>query len=210
MHIALLHTAEVHVARFDTLLSDLGYEGDVTHRVAAPLLDRARVEGLEAVGPDLRDALRDLAFADAVLCTCSTLGPLADAVPGVLRIDRPAISAALDHGPRPLVAICLESTRAPTLSLLEDCARAQDLEVTPQVVMCDTAWPFFEAGAMAQFARQIAADITEACETEPKPTAVLLAQASMDVAAPLLADLPIPVLTTPGLAAQRLVQKARS
>lgn len=193
--IGLLHTAEVHVDRFEALLPGQ----DVTHVVRPDLLARAQSEGLSAVAGDFAALLDDMADRhEQVLCTCSTLGPLADQA-GVLRIDRPAMEAAAAVKGDILVVICLESTREATLALFDEIAGPG----RARLVLCAAAWPYFEAGDMAEFYARIAQTVmaeADGC------AAVLLAQASMAGAAPLLSGLGVPVFTTPRLAADRLIE----
>jgi Asp/Glu/hydantoin racemase len=213
MRIAFLHTADVHVATFDGIFADLGTDAHLVHRVEPELLARARSHGLEAVRAETTKALADLASADAVVCTCSTLGPLADRFSEnfghVFRIDRPVMEEACKIGGRVLVAICLESTRAPTLALLEQCATQMNQKINVEVHLCDTAWPFFEAGDIDGFADSISRSIREKLGELGGSDCIVLAQASMRVAADMLGDVGVPILTSPLLAAKRSIQIAR-
>ena len=149
-------------------------------------------------------ALGALGQADAVLCTCSTLGPLVDAIQNrkYIRIDRPTMEAAVMHGPKPLLALCLESTRAASLDLLHDVGEA---DLTPTVHMCEDTWPYFTDGDMDAFADVIAGSVAQALDGHD---CVILGQASMAVAARPLARLGIPVLATPDRAVARTIAVA--
>jgi hypothetical protein len=173
--ISCLHTGDVHVATFGALLAD------AQHVVRADFLDRARAHGVASVADEVTALLCKLAQSGPVLCTCSTLGPLVDVIGNdkIVRIDRPAMIAAVAQGGEVVVAICLDSTREATLALFDD-----------------AAWPFFEAGDMDGYARSIVASVAG------QGSRVLLAQASMAVAAPLLAAQGITVFTTPVAAAR--------
>ena len=186
--ITCLHTADVHVATFGALLPD------AAHVVRADFLDRARAEGIVTVAAEVKAMLAELAQGGPVLCTCSTLGPLVDevALANVVRIDRPAMEAAVSQGGEVVVAICLESTRDATLALFEDVAQGRS---NAKLILCDAAWPFFEAGDMAGFAQAIVDAVSG------QGTRILLAQASMAVAAPLLEAQGMTVFTTPQAAA---------
>jgi len=211
MHIALLHTAQIHADTFDGLFSQMDLPISLTHHVAPDLLDTARKQGLDAVRGDIMAALTTLASADAVICTCSTIGPVAGefaaTAPHVLRIDQPMMQAACRAGPNILVAICLDSTRAPTLALLHDTAKAMGADITPEVLFCGEAWPLFEAARFDEFAQAVAAQI-RACVTQGGVDCVVLAQASMRGAGAHLGDLGVPVLSSPQLAAERAVEIA--
>jgi len=210
MRLSFLHTGDIHVATFEALAQELGFDGVVSHRVEQHLLDQARVDGLDSVRDETMAVLEELSAADAVLCTCSTIGPLTDEFAArsrnVIRIDRPALTAACQHGGRPAIAICLESTRGPTLALLEECAAAEGVKVEPTVIMCADAWPFFEAGDLDAFAATIAATVRREVGDAD---CVVLAQASMRVAEAHLSDLGAPVITTPRLAVERAIGVAR-
>lgn len=210
MRLSFLHTGDIHVAAFEALAADLGFDGVVSHRVEQHLLDRARSDGLDTVRDETHEVLRELSTADAVLCTCSTLGPLTDEMAAqaanIIRIDRPALDAACQHGGRPAIVICLESTRVPTLALLTECAEQAGVTVTPQVIMCADAWPFFEAGDLDTFAARIADTVR--AEVADADCAVL-AQASMRVAEAHLSDLDVTVITTPKLAVEQAIAVAR-
>ena len=186
--IRCLHTADVHVVTFGALLPD------AAHVVRADFLDRARAEGINAVAADVKALLRDMAGTGPVLCPCSTLGPLVDelGLANIVRIDRPAMEAAVAEGGEVVVAICLDSTKDATLALFDNVAAGR---ATARLVLCDAAWPFFEAGDMDGFAQEIANSVVG------QGRRVLLAQASMAVAAPLLAAQGLQVFTTPEAAA---------
>ena len=214
MRIALLHTADVHVAIFDEVFHDIDNEVHLDHRVDASLLDRARHDGIESVRADVSSVLHELSSADAVLCTCSTLGPLADdvarSVENVVRIDRPLMTQACANGSRILVALCLESTRVATLNLLNDCAARIHKEIEPVVVVCSDAWAFFEAGNTEAYASSIARCIKEKLAESPGVESIVLVQASMRVAEAELTKFGIPVHSSPVWAAQHCVDVARA
>ena len=190
--ISCLHTAEVHVDTFGAMISE------ARHVVRADLLARARSEGIAAVRDEVIDVLSELAKDGPVLCTCSTLGPLVDecANAQMVRIDRPAMEQAVADGGEIVVAICLESTRDATLALFDDVAAGR---ATAKLVMCDQAWPHFEAGDMVTFAAEIRRAVSGQGER------VLLAQATMAVAAEALRADGCTVFTTPQAAAEAVL-----
>ena len=205
MRIACLHTAQVHVATFTGLFADKAPDAQVIHVVRDDLLAQAQVGGIAMVEEPFLNAVAALDEADAILCTCSTLGPLVDQIsnPKVVRIDRPVMDVAAGVGPKPLLALCLESTRAASLDLLMQAGA----NLTPTVHLCDGAWAFFEAGDMAGFADAIASSIRAVADGHD---CVVLGQASMRVAEPALRDLGIPVLSSPALAVDHTIGVALS
>ncbi|MFE0174627.1 aspartate/glutamate racemase family protein [Streptomyces sp. NPDC059002] len=211
--LGLLHTSPVHVPVFDALRDEHRPGLELRHHVDESLLERARVAGPDAVASDVRAALEQ-AVADgagAVLCTCSTIGGVAEAVgPGsvpVLRVDRPMAAAAVAAGRRVVVLAAVSSTLGPTSELIEDEARraGRDIEVRP--VLVEGAWELFEAGDSDGYAHSIARAVTAVRDAD----AIILAQASMAAAQDLLreaGDVVVPVLSSPQLgfsAAARLV-----
>ncbi|CAL9658183.1 aspartate/glutamate racemase family protein [Streptomyces sp. enrichment culture] len=203
--LALLHTSPVHVPVFDAL-RDGGHPGlELRHHVDASLLERARRGGPEAVADSVAAVLgRAVAEgARAVLCTCSTIGGVAEAAAAgvgvpVLRVDRPMAAAAVAAGPRVLVLAALESTLAPTVALIEEEARRADRPVAVRTRLVAGAWPLFEAGDGAGYLRRVA----EAADSVTGADVIVLAQASMAPAAES-ANARVPLLASPasGLAA---------
>ncbi|MDT9693004.1 arylsulfatase [Streptomyces sp. P9(2023)] len=204
MTLALLHTSPVHVPVFDGL-RDRHHPGlDLKHLVAEELLVRARADGPEAVADAVRDVLAE-AVADgatAVLCTCSTIGGIAErnaaalGVP-VLRVDRPMAAEAV-RARKVVVVAAVESTLAPTLELLRD--ESGDPAPSVTTLLVDGAWAPFLAGDHDGYLDAVAAAVDR---VDPAGGGVVvLAQASMADAAERTTT-PLPVLSSPrlGLAA---------
>lgn len=191
--LTLLHTSPVHVATFDALRDRIAPGTRLAHIVREDLLDRARAEGLtDAIAGDTVKLIRDA--RSPVLCTCTTLGEVAETA-GAVRVDRPVMRQAAQTGGRVLLAYCLESTAVPSRALLDqEMAKAANSAGTEPLFIAN-AWPLFEAGDPAGFATAIAEAIR--AHTAPGIAVVVLAQVSMAGAADLLADLGVPVLASP-------------
>ncbi|MFG2328151.1 aspartate/glutamate racemase family protein [Streptomyces sp. NPDC048604] len=206
MVLALLHTSPVHVPVFDGL-RDADHPGlELRHLVFEELLARARAEGPEAVAGDVVRLL-EAAVADgaaAVLCTCSTIGGVAEAaapclgVP-VLRVDRPMAARAAAAG-RVLVLAAVESTLGPTVELIRDEAGGDGDMPRIATRLVEGAWDRFEAGDREGYLVAVAAAVDAVPASEAD--VIVLAQASMAGAADRTAT-PLPVLASPrtGLAA---------
>lgn len=208
--ISFLHTSPVHVATFDALLDELSPGISRQHRVEESWLEAARDNGMTPeLAATITTAMRELADGGVGVCTCSTIGSVAEAAGSdnapTIRIDRALMLAAVSQGARPLVAMCLESTKAPTLELLNDVAGAQGRDAAPVIVMCQPAWQHFEAGDMVAYARSIA-DIIKAELRNDNPDCIVLAQGSMAIAEPLLGDTGLPVLSSPRLGVLRALE----
>jgi len=184
------------------------------HEVDSQLLARVVAAGMttDAVQA-IQTAVRSLADRGArvVVCTCSTIGGVAEATPGVtapvLRVDRAMAGQAVASGRRILVAAALASTVTPTLDLLAEEARLQHrpLDVVP--VFCDGAWEHFQRGDAAAYVASIAGSVRQLAT--PTDT-VVLAQASMAPAADLLRQSGLSVLSSPRLGVLAALQRYRS
>ncbi|MFI1395705.1 aspartate/glutamate racemase family protein [Streptomyces sp. NPDC020681] len=194
--LTLLHTSPLHVPVFDAL-RDQDHPGvTLRHLVHEDLLARAMAEGPQAVAADVAAVLAGAVAegASAVLCTCSSVGGVAEAaavelgVP-VLRVDRPmaAAAAACD---RVVVVATVRSTFEPTAALIreEAAGRAVDL----RTLFVEGAWERLEAGDRDGYLDAVAA----AVDTVREADVIVLAQASMTDAADRTTTA-VPVLSSP-------------
>lgn len=193
MKIACLHTAESNVAVFDAAAMALGIPtGGLHHEVRGDLLAAAeRAGGLrDEIAQATQQALLALApGADAVLLTCSTLGPavdaLAHAATPILRTDAALAAAAATTAQAggKIVALCaVETTLGPTAHLFEQAAQATGATVEVQLV--PGAWALFKAGDIEGYLRILAKAADSAYAQGA--SVVALAQASMSGAAALV------------------------
>lgn len=210
MKIGFLHTSPVHVSTFDGLLADVP-GAEAVHDVEEAWLRDAAASGLT---PELCSAvavrLQKLARAtDAVICTCSTLGPIAGQLgdPRVFRVDEPMMAAAADHDDV-LLVVCLRSTIEPSSMLLERAFAARGREPSCRTLFCADAWKLFEGGDLDGFGREIAANVRSDLASHAHTGCVVLAQASMRVAAERLADVGVPVLSSPEAAVAKALALA--
>lgn len=194
--ISLFHTAEIHAQTFDALCPDV----DLHHVVRPDWLQRAQ----GGIDPDLKAEIQGTirATPGPVLCSCTTLGEVAEEV-GAVRIDWPMMQEAARLGGPVLLAYCLASTAAPSEALLRRAFGEEDPEV--RHLLLDQHWPLFEAGKSQDFAAALADSIQEAVQAGGY-ACVVLAQASMAGAADELRDIStVPVLASPALAAKYMV-----
>ncbi|MCA0921346.1 hypothetical protein [Pseudooceanicola nanhaiensis] len=185
--LTLLHTAEVHVARFAALRDRLAPGAELRQEVRPDWLARARAEGVAAVAEEVTAFIR--AAGGPVICTCTTLGPVAEAA-GAARVDRPMMQRAARFGGPVLLVYTLASTAEASAALL--------CEYTPDIRRLDLSplWPLFETGRGADFAAAIAEGVRSELTRQPAAV-VVLAQVSMSDASPLLAGCGVPVLSAP-------------
>jgi hypothetical protein len=209
MRIACLHTMASNIAVFEAARADLDPPEPLTltHAVRTDLLVEAEAAGgltprvAEATAQALVALGRD---ADAVLLTCSTLGPAvarseAQGHPfPILRVDAALAEMAVQDG-GPVTVLCtVETTIAPTRALFAAAAHATGATITIRLV--PGAWAAFRAGEMDRHFAIIADAAAQA--VRDGAARVALAQASMAGAARLVSGDARP-LTSPraGLAA---------
>ncbi|MBC7956565.1 MAG: Asp/Glu/hydantoin racemase [Cytophagales bacterium] len=208
--IAFLHTSPVHVPTFDGLMRELAPRLRVAHSVREDLLADAQQQGVEfpPLVARVQKALAEAAAGGAavVVCTCSTLGGLAEAMTGtsfqVTRIDRAMADQAARNGPQVLLVAALQSTLAPTAALLQSSAERLGLPIEIHTLLVAQAWGHFQAGRQADYLQAVANAIVRAA---PGGSAIVLAQASMAPAAELLAALGLKALTSPRLGVEHAV-----
>jgi hypothetical protein len=200
--IAFLHTAAAHVSTFGALMEELAPAVASRHLVRPDLLADARAGITSALAARVRAVVESAVAEGArvVVCTCSTIGACVEAVTGpgftAMRIDRPMAEQAVRTGPRIAVVAALASTLEPTRALLLDAAARAGVEVTVSDVLCDSAWPRFEAGDVQGYLERVAVVLPGAATAAD---VIVLAQASMAGAVALCATLPVPVLSSPRL-----------
>ena len=210
--LSLLHTARSNIEIFETVRRRMRLDGvTLRHRVRADLLAAAEAPGA-ALAPVLQRAAGELdilaAGADAVLLTCSTLGPaaaLARQTAGVpvLRVDQALADEAVREGGRVVVLCAAGTTIAPTRALFEHAALLTGAEI--EVRLVPGAWERFRAGDDAGYLALVA----EAADLAGRegPVSVALAQASMAGAAALCHE--AAPLTSPAVGLAAAVAAAR-
>ncbi len=200
MRIACLHTAHSNVAVFEAAAQQLGLPaGVLCHGVRPDLLTDAEATGgltAQIAGATQR-ALLELAFsADAVLLTCSTLGPAVDAfnagfeVP-VLRVDAALAQAAASVHGHVVVLCAVATTLEPTRALFAHAMAQLPSKAVLDVRLVDGAWALFKGGQQAAYWACVAQAAEQAYAEGAAQ--VVLAQASMGAAADLVAAGPRPL-----------------
>ncbi len=208
--IGLLHTSDAHRRTFDALVGEIDPASRTVTVVDETLLARAR--RTDPSDPMVIDSLRQRLGqlvdrgAESIICTCSTIGGVAESEGArigidVVRVDRAMAERAVAVGGRIVVLATLESTVAPTCELIEVSAEAQaaSVAVVPMIVV--GAWARFEAGDVAAYHALVADAIVRAGDDAD---VIVLAQASMAPGADRV-DLPVPVLSSPRSAVTALL-----
>ena len=189
--LTLIHTVPNLADTFDELLSELAPDIPVRHVTHEELLKDALAAGRLTADVRQRTAEAILSEAgpvengdgppDAVLCTCSTVGPGADdarplANVPVLRIDRPMAEQAIRLGRRIVVCATLDTTIRPTLDLLDETAQRLGRKVDLVPLVLDAARAKLLDGDADGYARIIADGLHRAAADAD---VIVLAQASM-------------------------------
>ena len=215
--IACLHTAAGNVAVFDAACPPGAV---LRHTVREDLLRDAEAAGglTEAITARTAAALEALAVPgiDAVLLTCSTVGPgaaRARAARPVLRVDAALAAQAMRGGGHVVVLCAVETTVEPTRALFAEAAARLAEATSPQpaagisarpaatfeVRLVPGAWAAFRAGDPARY-HALVAEAAEAAFAAGA-SEVALAQASMSGAVALCRGRPPLASPEVGLAA---------
>ena len=197
MTLTLLHTAQIHQDAFDALRDRIAPGRALRHVVRPDWLARSQAGVPDDVAAEIAEAVAQA--KGGVLCTCTTIGAAAEAA-GALRVDWPMMQDAARSGGDVLLVYTLESTRAPSLALLERALGETGQGADVHLLALTQFWPLFEAGERDAFEAAIAGGVRDALRDITGLGAVVLAQGSMAGAAGRLADLGIPVLASPELA----------
>jgi Asp/Glu/hydantoin racemase len=203
--LGLIHTGTFLPAVFKKLCRELMPEVTIFNIVDESLINNTIAAGELTVKTSRRlagylESAED-AGADAILVTCSSIGPAVEAarpfigVP-VLRVDQPMADKAVRMGRRIGVIATLPTTLGPTANLVQARAALQGREVEIVPYLCEGAFAALSSGDGATHDRLVAAGLRELMA---QVDVVVLAQASMArVADSLPGDAQlVPVLSSP-------------
>lgn len=211
--IAFLHTSKVHIITFTTILTELEPSLKGRHDVNEGLLADAREHGLGTnIKKRIEQALVEATSSGAkvVVCTCSTIGSVAESFHSkdfiALRIDRAMANEAVELGERILVLAALESTLGETRKLIEASAKSLGKSPKLDVLHIADAWQHFEANDMPAYFEAIARVLKA---NAANYDVLVLAQASMAAAAKLCTELSIPILSSPSLGVKAAIAKLK-
>ncbi len=196
--LVFFHTAESNVELFERAARDAKLPGGRRHVVRPELLQSARIAGslTDTVRSNAESQMAE-ALGDAVrlICTCSTIGPAADALASmgqpVIRVDRALAEQAVTKGPRIAVLVTLKTTIEPTRDLFMNVAEKLDRHIMLDMIFVEGASDLFADGNLADYNRAIASAVDA---TPVGYDAIALGQASM---APAAAKTSKPAMTSP-------------
>lgn len=160
--ITFLHTSEVHIETFDGLMKKSAPTFSIKHVVKPEYLASVMAERMTV---DLEIDIKETLFrlnqdAHVVVCTCSSLGSVAESMITergcIQRIDRAMADWAVHHSASILVLAALESALPPTYDLLSSSAAKIEKEIQLEWYNIDGIWPLFESGCYAEYLDAIA------------------------------------------------------
>lgn len=148
----------------------------------------------------------ELAGADYIMVTCSSIGPAVEAgakltgVP-VLRVDQPMADKAVATGKRIGVIATLSTTLEPTADLIQRRAAAAGKKIELTSKLAEGAFEALMSGDAVKHDAMVAAALKELSK---QVDVIVLAQASMARVVETLAEKPVPILASPGIAVDYL------
>ena len=150
----------------------------------------------------------ELAGADYIMVTCSSIGPAVEAaakligVP-VLRVDQPMADKAVTTGKRIGVIATLRTTLEPTADLISRRAALAGKQIELTSRLCEGAFEALMSGQPAVHDAKVAAALKELSQ---QVDVIVLAQASMARVVDTLApeDRRVPILASPAIAVDYL------
>jgi Asp/Glu/hydantoin racemase len=210
--LGLVHTSATLVPVFATLC-----KAKLPALETFNLVDDSLVKGIMAAGritPQIAQRVAgylesaEMAGADYILVTCSSIGPAVEAaaksrsVP-VLRVDQPMADCAVQTGRRIGVVATLRTTLDPTADLISRRAANAGKRIELTSRLCEGAFEALMNGDAGLHDAKVAAALKEVAQ---QSDVIVLAQASMArVVDTLTAEVKrVPILASPGLAVDYL------
>ena len=209
--IAYIHTSHVLIPLFSELSRRELPDAEQFHMVDESLIKNT-IRAQKLTKTTMRRVLATVQSAreggaDAVVVTCSSIGPAATLARRlydfpVIRVDEAMAEEAVRAGRRIGVAATLRTTLEPTVALLREKAAAAHREVDVVESLCEDAFEAVLSGDTATHDRMLTDTLTRLVSAVD---VVVLAQASM---ARVVQKLPadptrVPILSSPELAVKR-------
>jgi Asp/Glu/hydantoin racemase len=210
--LGLVHTSATLVPVFAALCKEKLPNVDVFN-----IADDSLVRGIREAGSLTATIARrvanylesaELAGADYIMVTCSSIGPAVEAgaklmgVP-VLRVDQPMADKAVATGKKIGVVATLQTTLEPTADLIARRASLAEKKIELTSKLCDGAFEALMGGDAATHDAKVAAALKELSK---QVDVIVLAQASMARVVDTLKpeDKRVPILASPAIAVDYL------
>lgn len=213
--VVIIHTGAVTLQILGQAMTGMAEELEIANIVDDSLLNDALKSG--GMTAEVRERLTSYfriaegMGADVILNACSSMGEGADyagervSVP-VVKIDNRMAERAVELGTRIGVLATVATTMEPTVRLIERKALERGKAVEIERRLCPEA---FEAVLRGDGARHDELLIGAVRELAGRNEVLVLAQASMARLAPSVADVGVPVLTSPQLGVSELAETLR-
>lgn len=213
--IGFIHTSKVLIPQFTSLCSELMPHAEPLHVADDSLIKDAIAHGalnisiVERLQGHLREAER--AGVEAIMVTCSSMGPAIEAsqqvcrIP-VLRVDEAMAELAVAMADRIGVIATVSTTLGPTVDLIERKSQANGRRVEVILGLCDGALVRLLAGEVETHDRMVTEKMLSLVN---QVDLIVLAQASMARVASQWSpqQCPVPVLSSPRLAIEYLAKR---
>ncbi len=209
---AIIHTSFVSVNDLGALCKELLPGVAVINIVDDSLLPEVREH--EGLTPNV--TRRICAYAveaqqmgcDAILNQCSSVGEAVDVARGLInipyiKVDEPMAEKAAALGGRIAVMATVPTTLGPSCRLVERAAAKLGIRAEVAPVYVDGAFDVLVKQGSEAHNAMVLGRVREEAQ---KSSCVVLAQGSMLCLAPLVTDMPVPVLTSPRLGVERMRQ----
>jgi len=216
--LALIHTTPVLIANFTELCKEL-VPGVPTFHIVDESLIKNTIQAGRLEKKTIRRLVNHVesageAGADAVLVTCSSIGPAVAVARQlfdfpVFRIDEPMAEKAVRSGQRIGALATLRTTLDPTVKLLEDTAGRQGRPCEIVSSLCEGAFEAVCSGDGQTHDRLVREKLLDMMQ---RVDVVVLAQASM---ARIIPQIPegtrtVPILSSPRLALEHVQNTLRA
>jgi Asp/Glu/hydantoin racemase len=210
--LGLIHTSATLVPLFAQLCKEKLPNVDVFN-----IADDSLVKGIREAGSLTATIARrvagyiesaEMAGADYIMVTCSSIGPAVEAVARlagvpVLRVDQPMADKAVATGKKIGVIATLRTTLEPTADLIQRRAALVGKQIELTSRLCEGAFDALMSGDAATHDAKVAAALKELSK---QVDVIVLAQASMARVVDTLKpeDKRVPILASPGIAVDYL------
>lgn len=203
--ISFLHTSEVHIKRFESLVRKFNKDITIKHYVNSDILKYAlQNEKLDSEGFNQEITNIKKENPELIICTCSSYGAACNDTNNVKRIDFPIADYLVTNYTKIGLIFTAKSTEKVSSDLLKDIANHQQKKIEIINCNCSDAWIHFENNNMETYELTIANKVKEIAT---KVDVIFLAQASMEGAKKHLQNIDKEVFSSPEFGIENYLNK---
>lgn len=209
--VVMIHTSPVSLEDLKSLCREIIPDAEVFHIMDDSLLDEVKKQGGLTPGIIGRMNIYVQQAAslkpDLIFNQCSSVGEAFDLARRqvsckTLKVDEPMAEKAVSLGSRIAVVATVASTMKPSYNLIRETAKRMKREVTVDEFLVDGALDVLMKEKNQEKHNHLCLEAIR--KATAKHDVVVLAQGSMTVLLPWLNDMPVPVLTSPRMAIERV------